>query len=55
MSNIAFLMDWAEIVDLGFGLIHQNIFIKKAFIPLLRVAFFFKKIASCDEILIFIE
>ena len=30
MSNIAFLMDWAQMSDLGFGLIHRNITIKKA-------------------------
>ena len=29
-SNIAFLMDWAQISDLDFGLIRQNISIKKA-------------------------
>jgi hypothetical protein len=29
-SNIAFLMDLAETVNLDFGLIHQNISIKKA-------------------------
>ena len=34
MSSIAFLMDWAQ-MDLDFGLIRQNISIKKA--PLLRV------------------
>ena len=28
-SNIAFLMDWAQISDLDFGLIRQNISIKK--------------------------
>ena len=32
-SNIAFLMGWAKIADLYFGLIHQNISIK-GFIPL---------------------
>ena len=30
MSNIAFLRDLAETVDVNFGLIHQNISIKKA-------------------------
>ena len=30
MSNIAFLMDWAQISDLDFGLIRQNTSIKKA-------------------------
>ena len=30
MSNIAFLMDSAQMADLDFGLIHQNISIKKA-------------------------
>jgi hypothetical protein len=30
MSNIAFLMDEAQMADLDFGLIHQNIFFKKA-------------------------
>ena len=30
MSNIAFLTDSAETVDLDFGLIHQNISFKKA-------------------------
>ena len=30
MFNIAFLMDWAQMADLDFGLIHQNISIKKA-------------------------
>jgi hypothetical protein len=30
MSNIAFLMDWAQMSDLDFGLIRQNISIKKA-------------------------
>ena len=29
-SNIAFLMDWAQMSDLDFGLIRQNISIKKA-------------------------
>ena len=29
-SNIDFLMDWAQISDLDFGLIRQNISIKKA-------------------------
>jgi len=29
-SNIAFLMDWAQISDLDFGLIRQNTSIKKA-------------------------
>ena len=36
-SNTAFLMDWAQMADLDFGLIHQ-----KDFIPLLRVPSFFK-------------
>ena len=30
MSNIAFLMDRAQMSDLDFGSIHQNISIKKA-------------------------
>ena len=30
MSNIAFLLDWAQMSDLDFGLIRQNISIKKA-------------------------
>ena len=30
MSNIAFLMDWAQMADLEVGLIHQNISTKKA-------------------------
>ena len=29
-SNIAFLMDWAQMSDLDFGLIRQNISIRKA-------------------------
>ena len=29
-SNIAFLLDWAQMSDLDFGLIQQNISIKKA-------------------------
>ena len=29
-SNIAFLLDWAQMLDLDFGLIQQNISIKKA-------------------------
>ena len=29
-SNIAFLMDWDQMADLDFGLIHQNVSIKKA-------------------------
>jgi hypothetical protein len=29
-SNIAYLLDWAQMSDLDFGLIQQNIFIKKA-------------------------
>ena len=30
MSNIAFLLDWAQMSDLDFGLINHNIAIKKA-------------------------
>ena len=30
MSNIAFLLEWAQMSDLDFGLIRQNISIKKA-------------------------
>ena len=30
VSNIAFLLDWAQMSDLDFGLIQQNISIKKA-------------------------
>ena len=29
-SNIAFLLDWAQMLDLDFGLIQQNISIQKA-------------------------
>ena len=29
-SNVAFLIDWAQMSDLDFGLIQQNISIKKA-------------------------
>ena len=40
-SNIAFLLDIAQMSDLDFGLIQQNISIKKGFIPILRAPSFF--------------
>ena len=43
MSNLVFLMDWAQMSDLDFGLIHQNFFHQKGFIPLSKVPFFLKK------------
>jgi hypothetical protein len=43
MSNIAFLTDLAETVDLDFGLIHPEYFLQKGFIPLLGVPSFFEK------------
>ena len=30
MTTIAFLLDWTQMLDLDFGLIQQNISIKKA-------------------------
>ena len=42
LTYLIFLMDWAQIADLDFVLIHQNISIKKDFIPLLRVPSFLK-------------
>ena len=55
MSNIAFLMDWAEVVDLDFGLIHQNMSIKKGLHFIIKSALFLQKVVRCDEILILIE
>jgi hypothetical protein len=34
--------------DLDFGLIHQNISIKKASFSIIKGALFFKKVSSCD-------
>jgi hypothetical protein len=41
-SNIAFLLDWAQMLDLDFGLIRQNISKKRGFIPISRVPSFFE-------------
>ena len=53
LTYLVFLMDWAEIVDLDFGLIHQNISIKKGSIPLLRVPSYFKKLQGVMKFLYF--
>ena len=45
---VAFLMGSTEIVDLDFGLIHQNISVKQDLISLTNIS-------RCDEMLIFME
>ena len=49
MSNIAFLMDLAETVELDFGLIYQNISSKRLHY-IIESAIFLYKIARCDKI-----
>ena len=44
-SNIAFLMDWAQMSDIDFGLIRQNISNKNSII---KGALFLWKVATCD-------
>ena len=42
-SNIAFLLEWAQISDLDFGFIPTEYFYQKGFIPISRVPSFFLK------------
>ena len=50
-SNIAFLTDLAETVDLDFGLIQWEYFLQKGFIPLLGVPSFFEKLQGVMKFL----
>ena len=52
-SNIAFLLDIAQMSDLDFGLIQQNISIKKGFIPISRAPSFFQKLQVVIKFLYF--
>ena len=52
-SNIDFLLDIAQMSDLDFGLIQQNISIKKGFIPISRAPSFFQKLQVVIKFLYF--